>query len=49
MRTETEMLNQFSQWAGKNEIIRAALLTSSRADPNTTIDFLSDYDIEMYV
>ena len=43
MRTETEILHQFTHWAEKNEIIRAAILTSSRANPGATIDFLSDY------
>lgn len=49
MRTDTEILQQFVKWAENNNIIRAAILTSSRADPNSHIDFLSDYDIEMYV
>jgi len=30
-------------------LIRAAILTSSRARPAAEVDFLSDYDIELYV
>lgn len=49
MRTEREVLSQFKEWAKKNDLIRAAVLTSSRALPDANIDFLSDYDIELYV
>ena len=49
MRTEEEILAQFDEWAQGNNLIRAAVLTSSRVDPERTIDFLSDYDIELYV
>jgi aminoglycoside 6-adenylyltransferase len=34
---------------GEIDNIRAALLTSSRANKNAKTDFLSDYDIELYV
>ncbi|SIO50576.1 aminoglycoside 6-adenylyltransferase [Chitinophaga niabensis] len=47
MRTETELLHEITTWAGKNEAIRAILLTSSRA--NGKADLLSDYDIEFVV
>ncbi|MCK4599690.1 aminoglycoside 6-adenylyltransferase [Candidatus Bipolaricaulota bacterium] len=49
MRTEEDVLSQFSEWARRNDVIRAAVLTSSRVNPNPCIDFLSDYDIELYV
>lgn len=49
MRTEEEVLAQFDEWAQGNDLIRAALLTSSRVSPKRETDFLSDYDIELYV
>jgi len=49
MRTEKEILTHFINWAGTNENIRAAILTSSRVNGSAEIDFLSDYDIELYV
>ena len=49
MRTEQEVLTQFDKWARGNDQVRAAVLTSSRANPERETDFLSDYDIELYV
>jgi len=49
MRTEKEVLSQIDEWAQKNELVRAVVLTSSRVDPKKRIDFMSDYDIELYV
>ena len=49
MRTEEEVLKQFNMWAQKNNLVRAAVLTSSRVSPEREKDFLSDYDIELYV
>lgn len=49
MRTEEEVLTQFNKWAQSNDLIRAAVLTSLRVDPKGVTDFLSDYDIELYV
>jgi aminoglycoside 6-adenylyltransferase len=49
MRNEKEVLSHFEKWAKNNELIRAAVLTSSRAKPDSETDFLSDYDIELYV
>ncbi len=37
------------QLAGRDDRIRAAILTSSRVDPDAVVDTLSDYDIELYV
>lgn len=49
MRTEEEVLTQLDTWAQRRNLIRAVVLTSSRADPEQVIDFLSDYDIVLYV
>ncbi|MBF8436190.1 aminoglycoside 6-adenylyltransferase [Halanaerobiaceae bacterium Z-7014] len=49
MRTEKEVLSEFKKWAKEKDFIRAAILTSSRVKPDAEIDFLSDYDIELYV
>ena len=49
MRKEKEVLLQLDTWARKNDLIRAAILTSSRTNPEQPVDFLSDYDIELYV
>jgi aminoglycoside 6-adenylyltransferase len=49
LRTEGEVLTQFDEWARGDNLVRAAILTSSRADPEAKTDFLSDYDIELYV
>lgn len=42
MRCENELMNEFMNWASNNEIIRAAILTSSRVNNKKEIDFLSD-------
>lgn len=49
MRTECEVLSQLKEWSKRNDLIRGAVLTSSRVTPDAKIDFLSDYDIELYV
>jgi aminoglycoside 6-adenylyltransferase len=49
LRTEKEVLAQFDKWAQGNDLIRAAILTSSRVNPEREMDFLSDYDIVLYV
>ena len=49
LRTEEEVLTQLSDWARGNDVVRAAILTSSRANPERETDFLSDYDIVLYV
>jgi aminoglycoside 6-adenylyltransferase len=49
MRTESEVLTQLNEWAQSNELVRAVVLTGSRADPNGQPDILSDYDIALYV
>lgn len=49
MRTEEEIINFLIEFSKVDENIRATLLTSSRANQNAVTDFLSDYDIELYV
>ncbi|MCK9524768.1 MAG: aminoglycoside 6-adenylyltransferase [Limnochordia bacterium] len=49
MRDEATVLETLQAWAEKDECIRGMVLTSSRVIPGSTIDFLSDYDIELYV
>lgn len=49
MRTEEQMLKTIANWVYNTDFVRAIILTSSRANPNAQLDFLSDYDIEMYV
>jgi len=39
----------FRQWAGQIEQVRGAILTGSRTDPNGHIDWLSDFDIMLFV
>ena len=45
MRTEQEVLSQFTEWAENKDVVRAAVLTSSRVNPNSSVDFLSDYEL----
>jgi len=49
MRSEEQVLSHFNEWAITNDAVRAAIMTSSRVSKDATIDFLSDYDIELYV
>ncbi|MFC1735917.1 aminoglycoside 6-adenylyltransferase [Candidatus Hydrogenedentota bacterium] len=49
LRTQEQVLTQFDEWARGNDLVRAAILTSTRANPEREADFLSDYDIELYV
>lgn len=49
MRSEKEILSTFMRWAQENNNLRTAIMTSSRTHENASIDFLSDYDIELYV
>ncbi len=49
MRTEVEVMKTFMDWANHNEFVRTAIMTSSRTNKESNIDFLSDYDIELYV
>jgi aminoglycoside 6-adenylyltransferase len=40
-----DVVDKLVQWAEARRSIRAMLLTSTRAVPNATLDFLSDYDV----
>lgn len=42
---EAETLNRLIQWGEQQPLVRAMLLTSSRAVPNAPVDVLSDYDV----
>ena len=42
---QDDVFNRLIQWAEQRSSIRAMLLTSTRAVPNATVDFLSDYDV----
>lgn len=49
MRNPTEVLEEITNWAERNNDVRAVLLTGSRASPTAITDLLSDYDIEIAV
>lgn len=49
MRDEKEILDEIKTWGINDKDIRVALLTGSRADPNSNTDLFSDYDIEIVV
>ncbi|MEW8053187.1 MAG: aminoglycoside 6-adenylyltransferase [Candidatus Thiodiazotropha sp.] len=49
MRSETEVLTQVDAWAQGDACVRAVILNGSRADSKTQPDFLSDYDLVVYV
>jgi aminoglycoside 6-adenylyltransferase len=44
-----DIFDRLVRWAEQRESIRAMLLTSTRAVPNATVDFLSDYDVILIV
>jgi aminoglycoside 6-adenylyltransferase len=46
---ESGALNRLTQWADEQVLVRAVLLTSSRASKNAPVDPLSDYDVVLYV
>src|SRR5215471_11645200 len=39
------VLDQLVRWANEQELIRAVILTSSRAIPHAALDLFSDYDV----
>ncbi|MCP4754648.1 MAG: aminoglycoside 6-adenylyltransferase [Proteobacteria bacterium] len=49
MKTSEDVVKHFKDWAQSNDLVRAAVLTSSRVKPDANVDDLSDYDIEMVV
>lgn len=46
---QEDVFAQLIQWAERRQPVRAVLLTSTRAVPNATVDFLSDYDVILIV
>ena len=46
---QDEVFEKLIQWAEQRSSIRAMLLTSTRAVPGATVDFLSDYDVILIV
>lgn len=47
---EDDVLGRLRDWAGHEASVRAAILTSSRANPEpNVVDVFSDFDIELYV
>jgi aminoglycoside 6-adenylyltransferase len=40
-----KVLDQLVEWVNQQELIRAAILTSSRAIPHASLDLFSDYDV----
>ena len=49
MRTQKQVLTRLVEWARGNDVVRAVILTSTRANPERETDFLSDHDVELYV
>lgn len=44
-RGEPEVVGRLIRWAREQPLVRALLLTSSRANPSAPVDRLSDYDV----
>ncbi|TDN97727.1 aminoglycoside 6-adenylyltransferase [Sunxiuqinia elliptica] len=49
MKSNSETYNKFMLWAEDCPKVDVVIITSSRANPYTKTDILSDYDIELYV
>lgn len=49
MRTDTATLDRIVAWGERSEVIRAVVLSGSRADPSRAPDNHSDYDIAIFV
>ena len=49
LHQESNIINKLIQWAEKRDSIRAMLLTSTRARPNSSVDIFSDYDVILIV
>ena len=46
---QDDILRTLIHWAEQQELVRAMLLTSTRAIPNAPVDLLSDYDVVLVV
>jgi len=44
-----EIIEYLPHWADQQSLVRAMILTSSRAIPNSSSDILSDYDVILIV
>jgi len=49
MGTKRDMAREVTEWARENDNVRAVILTSSRANPDASVDELSDYDIDLII
>ncbi len=45
MEQQEEVIQKLQEWAEHKPQVRAMLLTSTRANPNASIDIFSDYDV----
>ena len=45
----SEVIHDLTRWVGRKGFVRAALLTSTRANPHVPVDALSDYDVVLVV
>lgn len=43
------VIQRLTEWGARQPLVRALLLTSSRANPHAPLDRLSDYDVILYV
>jgi hypothetical protein len=46
---QRDFLARLIGWAGRHALIRASLLTSTRATSPASVDLLSDYEVILYV
>ena len=46
---EQDRLHQLVAWGQARDLVRAMVLTSTRAIPGVAVDILSDYDVIVYV
>lgn len=49
MEQSDSTITRVVEWAAGENAVRAALLTGSRADPQATLDALSDFDILLFI
>lgn len=49
LRDERPVLAKLANWGEENSLIRAFILTSSRARPGAPVDIFSDYDVILVV
>jgi aminoglycoside 6-adenylyltransferase len=46
---ERDTTKEVADWAARTDNVRAVILSGSRTNPEAPVDFLSDYDIELFV